>query len=543
MPSCKQMKIRRLALLFIPCLLMASCRLDEGDELIHIQVEAEDALKGILNLDEAALDAVNSLNCFAYNQSTGMLETVSYVNGNRFELALDKKVPHKVFVLANLGDLVETAPVRLSEMADFSCDVPSFDEISSGGIPMCGSTTLSAGARASRISLRRLMSRFFISIRYSDSSLDIDNLKPQTIKVCQAANVFYPFATGGSAARSTAEINYSGDEANLTGGGSTDIELFIPENCQGNLLGSGVLSMDKSLSNPDLEPEKGWMCTYIEVAADKQNGGDGISGDLTYRFFPGNGRTRNFDITGGCSYYIDLVLSWNGMFVEGNWKVVRGNWQDARSLLLSTTPDGTYSKTIYLQLPPGADSHKHYLRFSPLSDGRHAADGWSISRTGNGISASVLSQGSTFATVGISVDSSLGIGTQTLVSYSTPEGKHQASARIYVVEAHIGLDRNEVICRDYDQDVFEVKVISSNVPLHQISVISTDGNLELVSYNGETGTARARWKSPNSGVSRRNASLVFSGLGASAICQVYQLSASTFSLEDEGYAGSGGQSF
>lgn len=536
--------MKGLACILFPLLILVSCSRGNEEEKTLFQVEVPDVLKGQLNLGETQLSAVNQLTCFAYNTTSGMLETVSHENGDSFCLSLDKRAAHKIYVLANLGNLCDAAPLRETEMQLFSCAVPSLATISTGGVPMCGSVYLPAGEGSARISLRRLMSRFFISVKYGDTYLGSANLRPRNIKVRQSAKVFYPFAGGGSAVKNTDEVtDTGGDEALFPLSSGNCVELFIPENCQGDLLSSDPLQMDKSMSNPELGTEKGYLCSYIEVYADKINGGDGISGEVTYRFFPGNGSARNFDIRGGYAYYIDLVLSWNGMFVEGNWKVERGNWLDERSLGVCASENGIYGNELTLQLPPGAYGHKHYLRFSPLSDGHHSAEGWSLSDENGPVRASILSQGSSFAAIGVSIDAGAQTGSRGSIVYSTPEGRHKAKVNVDIVEAFFSLDRNVVVCSSSDLNEFTVRVAASNVPLHQISVISTDSSLELLSYDAASGIARARWKHANDGSSRRSASLVFSGLGAVAVCSVHQMSPSTFTIEDEGYGGDGGQVF
>ena len=536
--------MKRLAYLILPLIFFVSCNRGDEAERTVFQVEVPEVLKGQLNFSEAQLNAVKELTCYAYNSSSGMLEAVCHESGSSFSLSLDKKAAHKVYVIANMGNLFNSAPLREREMGMFSCPVPSFDEIRSGGIPMCGYVLLPAGASSSRIPLRRLMSRFFISVKYGDTSLGSGNLKPQNVRVCQSAKVFYPFASGGSFVRSRDEVDDgSGDEAILPATAGEYVELFIPENCQGDLFDTDPGSMDKSLSNPDLDSGKGSLCSYIEVCADKLNLGDGLSGNVTYRFFPGNGKARNFDIAGGYVYYIDLVLSWNGMFVEGNWKVERENWVDERSIGLSADGSGAFGNELRLQLPPGASGKKFYLRFSPLSDGHHSAEGWGLSKLEGPLSASIFSQGAYCAGMEVSVDAAAQTGTEGSIVYSTPEGRHRAKLTVEVVEAYFALDRNVVVCSCNDLNSFSVRVVASNVPLHQISVISTDSSLELLSYDRTSGVATARWKEVNSGSARRTASLIFTGLGASAACTVHQMSPSAYIIEGEGYGGESGQVF
>ena len=534
--------MRRLYFLIAFAALLSCSRENSGNEFI-IEAEAEDLPKSRLITTEAGLSKVTELCCFVYDSESGMLETVGYKKADKLSLPLKRSVAHKAFLFANLGDLRATAPILMSEMTDYSCPVPSFAGMSANGLPMCSVETVPAWTSLKRFTLRRLMARFYLHVSSDELVLGDGPLTPNNIYVRQSATVFYPFSPEGSAVRSPEQVSDAGgDRELLLFSGFDNIQLFIPENCQGNLLEVGALQMEKSLSNPELESVKGAMCTFIEVSANKNNNGDGVSGDLVYRFFPGNGQARNFDICGGYSYDIDLKLSWNGMFVEGNWKVERSSWMDERSLQVSASPDGPYEQNIFFQLPPGAAGCLHYLCFSPFSDGTHSRDGWSMIARG-GISANILSQGDYYATVSVSVDMGTRIGSQETVRYETPEGRHRATVHINVVEPQINLDRNEVVCSDSDTGEFSVRVASSNVPLGQISVISSWSELQLLSYDSTTGTARARWKYANSGSTRRSATLVFSGLGASAVCTVYQLSPSSFSIEEELSSGNDNQTF
>ena len=544
-PSCKtKANMKSLAYLFIPLFCLLSCVNESRTGEVLILTRLDGAAKSRLIHDENGLEKVNEVCCFAYDSRNGLLETTVYQRGNSFSLSLDKNAGHRLYVLANLGDQCSMAPVRMDGMSDYSCPVPAIREMSRGGLPMCGAIDLERGSDGSEIRLRRLMARLVVNIRTDSEFGGSGAVNAQDIKVLQCPNVFYPFSVGGSSARRAEEVSLTAwDSESLLFSGADNIELFVPENCQGDLLGSGVSQMEKSLSNPELDAVKGALCTYIEVEADKNNSGDGVSGNLTYRFFPGNGSAKNFDLAGGYAYYIDLILSWNGMFVEGNWKVSRENWTDERSLLVSGEADGPYSAKLNLELPPGTIGQKHYLRFSPLSDGTHSAEGWTMSKEGEGLEAEILSNGSSYACIGVSLDENLSIGSTKSILYKTKEGRHLAKVNIVLSPAYFGLDRYEQICSDSDVSAFSVRIISSNFPVEQISVSSSSPELILLSHDRPGGIVRARWASANSGNTRRSASLIFSGLGRSVSCRVHQLSPSSFSIDDEEDAGEGEQTF
>ena len=354
--------MKSLAYLFIPLFCLLSCVNESRTGEVLILTRLDGAAKSRLIHDENGLERVNEVCCFAYDSRNGLLETTVYQRGNSFSLSLDKNAGHRLYVLANLGDQCSMAPVRMDGMSDYSCPVPAIREMSRGGLPMCGAIDLERGSDGSEIRLRRLMARLVVNIRTDSEFGGSGAVNAQDIKVLQCPNVFYPFSVGGSSARRAEEVSLTAwDSESLLFSGADNIELFVPENCQGDLLGSGVSQMEKSLSNPELDAVKGALCTYIEVEADKNNSGDGVSGNLTYRFFPGNGSAKNFISN---LYSGDLpAFSYVGKNEEGGYSVWAANiWynetmgkycmyfctsssyiKSALALAVSDVPEGPYT--------------------------------------------------------------------------------------------------------------------------------------------------------------------------------------------------------
>ncbi len=186
------------------------------------------------------------------------------------------------------------------------------------------------------------------------------------VKVRRAARAVFPFEDGGSSAKSADDLNADVSDWQTVADGYDDLSetltLYIPENMQGDLLDANSNPWDKSESNSGLDAS---LCTYITVEGFKDGEVDGVEGDFVYRFFPGENDVRNFDLQGNMVYEITLELTWDGMYVDDNWKVEKSNWSDSRSIQVSTSEDHGYARNATLTLMHGAEDVPVYIYFSP----------------------------------------------------------------------------------------------------------------------------------------------------------------------------------
>ena len=405
--------------LILGCL---GCRKEsgEGQCLIRVESEAGDT-KSILDGAAGWDERISEICLFSYESGSGLLEQVVYATGSTATLSYNPRLSHELYVLANLGDLTGAAPLHASDMASFRCTVPSLATMREKGMPMCRKAPLPTDGTALR--LRRLLSRLVVSVQADEMEED---LVPDGLYVRQAAGALYPFRTGGSAVLSAEDLASEADQALFPSGGP--LILYVPENRQGDLLEADTDSMDKSRSNPRLSG--GAYCTYLELLTEKR-GTDGVGGDLTYRFFPGENPRCNFDLEGGKSYEIALRLTWNGMFVDGNWKVTRENWNDRRTLLLSLSEDGPFSENLSLEMVSGT-SRTLYLRCAS-PEGSHQEGGWRV-RDNDGMGVLPGGSSASCSAICVSVPYSLALpGSEKQIDFTTREGLLTASARIRIL--------------------------------------------------------------------------------------------------------------
>lgn len=511
-------------------------------------------------------NSVTEVTFIAYNASTGLLEGAVHTGGSSATLTLDSHATHHIYALANMGDWSNAAPVREALVPDLSYTIPSYDSMSSAGMPMAGSTEC-GGAGPVAVSVRRLLAKVIVTVDRSDicDGTTVEPFDFGGLSVQRAARRLRPFASGGSRALDPDDLFPGSQEPEDMSGedpyadSSTQRVLYIPENCQGALLEDGGNAFDKSLSNPILSAqESAALCTYITFEATKNGQSDGVDGDLSYRFFPGADATSNFSLEGGKVYLIDLVLTWDGMFVQGNWMVTRTGWSDTRLLQVSDDETDGYASAMDLFLPAGISGYPVFVYYSPEGDafsfpgaphlegsygfelgGDECGNPWGAVTDADGVAVTYeenLGYCSEYL-VDVPQDAAL-LGTVRQIVFRTREKARRAVCNLAIVSPVILLDRNEVVKgpAEYgDAGLFQVSVIGGNVPESDLGVVSSSADLRVTLF--DSGTATATWLSPNNESSRRSATLTFSGLGASAVCTVYQNGRSSFDIDPDADGG------
>lgn len=535
--------------------------------------EVAPATRSVLPATAAFENTVNEVTFISYNASSGLLEGAVYVSGTSATLSLDSHATHHVYCLANMGDYSAAAPSNETALRNLYYTIPSFSGMATTGMPMAGMSE-SSGSGPVTVSVRRLLSKVVITVDRSDV-FDWNSFEPfyfNNLRVENVARRLYPFAVGGSRARSADDFFASSPE----GEDLTDVDywdsdtgervLYIPENCQGTLLEGNNAVMDKSLSNPALsEQESAALCTYISFEGDKETS-DGVGGTLIYRFFPGGDATRNFSLQGGKLYTIVLSLTWNGMFTQGNWMVTRSNWNDTRIIQVSLKEDDDYASNLSFSLPVGITDYPVYVYYNPWGDpfdydyadhyegpfgfgigGYETDNTWGYVEDEDGVYAYYdegLGFCSTFL-VSIPSDNSL-IGTTKLLRFFTREKLHIASCNISLVQPTILIDQSEVIKGPGEYGTsgqFTVRVIGGSVPKNEINVSSSSSDLRVVLYQQSTGIATVCWQTANNAATPKSATLTFSGLGASAVCTVYQSGRSAFDIGGDDDGGEGDNNY
>ena len=540
---------------------------------VSLSVEGEEVLtRSVLPEGSTFESAIKEVTVFAYDSSTGRLAAAKHFTSSSFSLTLTRTAPHNLFVFANMGDLSGSAPLSESDVPNISYTIPSYDALASRGMPMAGQKSVAAGATSAPVSLRRLMAKLILKVDNSDMALGGSSqpFENGSMRVCQVARILYPFSSGGSAARSTSDLftgltDYGSVQADAAV--TRELVLYVPENRQGVLLPGNTEQMDKSYSNTDLNGNtQAGRCTYIEFTGMKLGDVDGVAGDFTYRFYPGADATKNFDLEGGKTYRITLKLTWDGLFVVGNWMVEKNGWSDSRDMHISLGGDETFERDIYVELPPGVSDFYYDIYYSPKSQPyssspengsyRHREYGWTYDldsmtasafnsnlSANDGVSVTATSQGGAVTTYKLSIpwDDML-VRESHVITHHTMDRRHEAVLYLDIVEPEINPSPMENV-KAWDEygasNPFTFMVIGGSVPLRYISADCTNANVSLGAFNAENGTVTGYWKSANTGSTRREANIVFSGLDGVAVCRAYQNGKSSFAIivDDDGGEG------
>lgn len=545
---------------------------DAPDCEVVLSVEGESpspATRSVLPSTDAFETRITDVTVLAYT-SAGTLETaVYYSSTGTFTISLSRETGHTLYLLVNMGDLRGSAPDAESGVGGVSWTIPSYPSVSSKGIPMAGRKTIPAGATTAAINVRRLMAKLLLTVDHGGMASGGDDraFRNGTVRLRSAARILRPFASGGSRAQGASEL-FAGDTdyADLSGNAfatpSETVVLYVPENRQGTLLGQGAGTLDKSLSNAALGAQgSSALCTWLEFTGEKVGGRDGVTGALTYRFFPGADPARNFDLEGGKRYEVTLVLTWDGMFIDGNWMVERSDgWSDTRLIQVAGTPDGPFSDEVRLSLPPGVQDYPYYVFYSPSGasfsatpasgshphatygwtfsfDGRKAASNSAIITAGDGVQVGHSNHGQAFSVQKISIPLDDGLYYQSReVVYHTMDGRHRATVHVDIVEPEIIISPTTVT-RQWNEygssSAFTVRVVGGNVPPGQITVRGSGGDLHLGAYDPATGQVTGWWTSSNTSSTQRRGYIWFEGLDASVACTILQGARSSFIVNDD----------
>lgn len=108
-------------------------------------------------------------------------------------------------------------------------------------------------------------------------------------------------------------VSYDMTHANLV--------LYVPE----NIVDTGTGS--------DRE-----RCTYITYTCSKNAEDDGVGGDLAINAYLGDYPSQNYSVVRNTTYNCTLNLSWDGLFLDGDWRMDNRDLSDGRILTLSTVP-------------------------------------------------------------------------------------------------------------------------------------------------------------------------------------------------------------
>lgn len=241
-----------------------------------------------------------------------LVENIGPGNGEDRELELALGRTYTYYASANIArDVIpETESGIKEERTAVKTSEPS------GGFPMTayGSFTVSGENTTVDIMLERLYSK----IRFSVDKTDVPDLEIQSVTIRQAATSVAMFSE--SKAVSTAGGDSAGQTEITSLNSGAEIELYLPENCQGVLLPGNSDSWAKV---PDNIPGKSGLCSYLEVSGEF-SGERELKGKITYRFYLGQDATSDFNIIRNTENSVTLIPSREAI-TRPSWQVDGGN--------------------------------------------------------------------------------------------------------------------------------------------------------------------------------------------------------------------------
>lgn len=368
--------MKRSAVLLAAILAVVSCRFTETPEPAPCLVTRAFSVTAgtpTRSLLPATDDFESRIRCvtLAFYRESGELAASAYADAPTVTARLLSGSTYRVFALANMGDLRASLPATLSQLQTFRYDAGSFPDYADKGMPMAASKTVTVGddQTETQLSLRRLMAKVSFEVDHSALTEGVEHtgIRHVSVAIRQAARALYPFMEPASMALSTADI-FAGEADHdtflpeqaydLTSG---KLVFYVPENAQGNLLENNTVPWQKVPAQLGMDVAR--RCTYLEFKAVKDGAQDGVSGDISFRFYLGGDTCTNFDVMGNQRYDVRLNLSWDKLFVEGSWKVTRGeDWTDARTLAITQGDPAEEPETVYLAA--GVTDRQLDLRFS-----------------------------------------------------------------------------------------------------------------------------------------------------------------------------------
>ena len=284
-----------------------------------------------------------------------------------------------VYAFVNMGNVLSDIPRLPSGALDIQAYryyIADYASLREGGFPMAGELRLSSAqirdGSCYTLCVQPLVSKLTVVVDHTGitggvSGVGISNSSISIRNVCR---VLCPFAAPEDRrAKDPATDIFPGEteyEAFSSGSAmdkqSETLVFYVPENRQGKI--AGILDQEQKAPEK-MDAALISLCTYVEFRARKIGNDDGVSGELTYRFYPGNNTSWDFSLEGGKTYPIRLSLTWDGLFLKGSWRVDNDGLVDMRTLSLSQDPtdaDTGLSRLDRIGRTRSTDLYVHFSR-------------------------------------------------------------------------------------------------------------------------------------------------------------------------------------
>lgn len=309
-------------------------------------------------------ERITDLNIFIFDEN-GSLERHVFLGRNslpstkngieyRFTWLRGKKC--QVYACSNFGfDIVGISSTE--DLKEYRYHLSYPDEYSRG-VPMCGKsdiTVIDNNNSVINVKMERLMAKISLSIDRRKLNKNISfNVRSVRIGGCpKSAALFSPSAAEGSNdvfSNGYMKSYSDADDLNIDEktGISREVNVYMLENRQGNLLPDAKTEKDKILDSSDALSE---VCSYIELKAEYKSDSlfTGPEEYLIYRFYLGDAPS-NFDVVRNCHYHITVVPSGSGI-EEDSWRIDKSNLYRYGKTAITVHP------AKYLEGKVGEDLH------------------------------------------------------------------------------------------------------------------------------------------------------------------------------------------
>lgn len=251
------------------------------------------------------------------------------------------------------GDLFPGSPLRREKMSEVAVyGIPYQKVIEDVDVASCVSTGLPGANQCVRLFSK-------VSLTIDHAALDGGGAHPgyfvnKKVIVRQVNCRLQPFSTDAVKAQSSEDIlapasatdpgAFADYDLDMTGysGSRVTVNLYVPENMQGNLLSGNTSNLLKTPANVPAQYKD--YVTYVEYQGSVSEQAGGYGADVTYQFCLGGDALNNFDLRRGCRYSVTLGFSVTNIFAQPAWKVGVSGWSDSRNFRL--TADSAYSTTL-----------------------------------------------------------------------------------------------------------------------------------------------------------------------------------------------------
>ena len=251
------------------------------------------------------------------------------------------------------GDLFPGSPLRREKMSEVAVyGIPYQKVIEDVDVASCVSTGLPGANQCVRLFSK-------VSLTIDHGALDGAGAHPgyfvnKKIIVRQVNCRLQPFSMESVKAQSSEDIlatasatdpgAFADYDLDMTGysGSRVTVNLYVPENMQGNLLSGNTSNLLKTPANVPAQYKD--YVTYVEYQGSVSEQAGGYGADVTYQFCLGGDALNNFDLRRGCRYSVTLGFSVTNIFAQPAWKVGVSGWSDSRNFRL--TADSAYSTAL-----------------------------------------------------------------------------------------------------------------------------------------------------------------------------------------------------